>query len=124
MEIEFGSYSYVAVLVFVILGSIWLEFVLRTRVLVRPRRLFLTIFPVVLPFLAWDAYAISQGHWWFDETRILGVYLPFEIPFDELLFFIIIPLASVLTLEAVRSVKGWRVGDELPVSESLEEKTP
>lgn len=124
MEIEFGSYSYVAVLVFVILGSIWLEVVLRTRVLVRPRRLFLTIFPVVLPFLVWDAYAISQGHWWFDETRILGVYLPFEIPLDELLFFMIIPLASVLTLEAVRSVKGWRVGDELPATKNVEEKTP
>ncbi len=124
MEIEFGSYSYVAVLVFVILGSIWLEVVLRTRVLVRPRRLFLTIFPVVLPFLVWDAYAISQGHWWFDETRILGVYLPFEIPLDELLFFMIIPLASVLTLEAVRSVKGWRVGDEQPATKNVEEKTP
>ncbi len=114
MEVEFGSFSYVAVLAFIVLGSIWLEVALRTRVLIRPRRLFLTIVPVVLPFLIWDAYAISQGHWWFDETRILGIYLPFEIPLDELLFFIIIPFASILTLEAVRSVKGWRVGDEVP----------
>lgn len=113
---QISQFSYVGVLVFVIIGSIWLEAVLRTRVLVRPRRLLLTIGPVVIPFLIWDAYAISQGHWWFDESRILGIYLPFEIPLDELLFFIIIPLASVLTLEAVRSVKGgvkgWRVGDE------------
>lgn len=113
MDIEFGSFSYVAVLVFVIVGSFWLEVVLRTRVLVRPRRLLLTIIPVVLPFLIWDAYAIYQGHWWFDESRILGIYLPFDIPLDELLFFIIIPLASILTLEAVRSVKGWRAGDEV-----------
>jgi len=112
VEFEFGSWSYVAVLGFVILGSIWLEVVLRTRVLVRPRRLALTIAPVVVPFLIWDAYAISQGHWWFDESRILGVYLPGSIPLDELLFFIVIPFASVLTLEAVRSVRGWRVGDE------------
>jgi lycopene cyclase domain-containing protein len=105
--------SYVAVLIFVILGSGWLEVVMRTRVLVRPRRLFLTIVPVVIPFLIWDAYAISQGHWWFDETRILGLYLPFDIPLDELLFFIIIPFASILTLEAVRSMKGWRAGDEV-----------
>ena len=114
---EFGQFSYVGVLLFVIFGSFWLEVFLRTRVLVRPRRLVLTIGPVVLPFLIWDAYAISQGHWWFDESRILGIYLPFEIPLDELLFFIVIPLASVLTLEAVRSVKGgakgWRAGDEV-----------
>ena len=106
-----GSFSYVGVLVFVLVGSLWLEIVLRTRVFARPRRLVLTIIIVVWPFLLWDAYAIAQGHWWFDESRILGVYLPGEIPLDELLFFMVIPLASVLTLEAVRSVKGWPVGD-------------
>lgn len=106
-----GSFSYVGVLVFVLVGSLWLEIVLRTRVFARPRRLLLTIIIVVWPFLLWDAYAIAQGHWWFDESRILGVYLPGEIPLDELLFFMVIPLASVLTLEAVRSVKGWPVGD-------------
>jgi len=108
-----GQYSYVAVLVFVLVGSGWLEFALRTRVFRRPRRLLLTIIPVTLPFLVWDAYAISQGHWWFDTDRILGVYLPGEIPLDELLFFIVIPIASVLTLEAVRSVRGWSAGDEV-----------
>jgi len=110
--VQVSQFSYVAVLAFVIVGSIWLEAVLRTRVLVRPRRLTLTIIPVLAPFLLWDAYAISQGHWWFDESRILGLYLPGDIPVDELLFFIVIPFASVLTIEAVRSVKGWTVGDE------------
>jgi lycopene cyclase domain-containing protein len=91
----------------------WLEFALRTRVFKRPRRLLLTVLPVTLPFLVWDAYAISQGHWWFDTDRILGVYLPGEIPLDDLLFFIVIPIASILTLEAVRSVRGWPAGDEI-----------
>ncbi len=114
---DFGRWSYVAVLIFVIFGSIWLEVFLRTRVLCRPRRLLLTILPVLAPFLIWDAYAISQGHWFFDESRIMGVYLPGEIPLDELLFFIVIPFASILTLEAVRGFKGtksrrWLVGDE------------
>lgn len=107
----FGSLSYVAVLVFVMIGAGWLEFVVRTRVFARPRRLLLTIVIVVWPFLVWDAYAISQGQWWFDEARIVGVHLPGDVPLDELLFFIVIPIASVLTLEAVRSVRGWPVGD-------------
>lgn len=106
-----GRFSYVAVLVFVLAGSLWLELVLRTRVLARPRRLLAVLVIVVWPFLVWDAYAISQGHWWFDEERILGIYLPSEIPIDELCFFMVIPIASILTLEAVRSVKGWNVGD-------------
>lgn len=107
-----ARFAYVAVLGFVLVGCLWLEVALRTRVLARPRRLLLTIAPVVLVFFVWDAYAISQGHWWFDTDRILGLYAPASVPVDELLFFMVIPLASVLTLEAVRSVRGWPVGDE------------
>ncbi len=107
-----GRLSYVAVLVFVLLGSLWLEIVLRTRVLRRWRR-FLLILPVpIVAFVAWDAYAIAAGHWTFDESRILGWRVIAGVPIDEVLFFACIPLASVLTLEAVRSVKGWRAGDE------------
>ena len=80
----------------------------------RWRRLLLTFLPVVVVFFAWDAYAIAQGHWWFDTDRILGLYAPGSVPLDEILFFITIPLASVLTLEAVRSVRGWPAGDEAP----------
>ena len=107
--------GYVAVLAFVLLGCMWLEIALRTRVLRRWRRLLLTWLPVVVIFFAWDAYAIWQGHWWFDTGRILGVYLPWDVPLDEVLFFLVIPLASILTLEAVRSVKPhWIIGDESP----------
>ena len=38
--------------------------------------------------------------------------LPGGVPLDEILFFMVIPLASILTLEAVRSVRGWKAGDE------------
>jgi lycopene cyclase domain-containing protein len=110
-----GRYSYVAILAFVMLGCLWLEVALRTRVFRRWRRLALSILPAVLIFFAWDVYAVAQGHWWFDPDRILGLYLPGSVPFDEVLFFVAIPIASVLTLEAVRSVKPhWRVGDEAP----------
>lgn len=110
-----ARFSYVAILAFVLVGCLWLEVALRTRVLRRWRRLLLTIVPVVVVFFAWDMYAVAQGHWYFDLDRILGVYLPGSVPLDEVLFFIAIPLASILTLEAVRSVKShWPVGDEGP----------
>lgn len=109
-----ARFAYVGILALVLVGCLWLELVLRTRVLVRGRRLLLTIVPVVIGYVLWDAYAVSQGHWWFDTDRILGVYAPGEVPADEIGFFVAIPLASVLTLEAVRSVKGWRAGDEEP----------
>jgi len=107
-----ARFGYVGVLLFVLAGCLWLEVVLRTRVLIRWRRLMLSwVLPVVL-FIAWDVYAISQGHWTFDPDRILGWHLPGEVPIDELLFFLVIPLASILTIEAVRSVRGWASGDE------------
>jgi lycopene cyclase domain-containing protein len=107
-----GHLSYVAILAFVLAGCLWLEIVLRTRVFARPRRLALSIAPVVVVFFGWDAYAVAHGHWWFEPDRILGLYLPGAVPVDEVAFFIVIPIASILTLEAVRSVRGWRAGDE------------
>jgi len=100
-------------ILFTIIGSFWLEIVLKVGVLRRVKRLFLSIAPVAILFLIWDAYAISQGHWYFDSKQILGVIGPFDIPLEEFLFFIFIPIASVMTIEAVRTVKKhWVVGDE------------
>jgi lycopene cyclase domain-containing protein len=114
-----ARFSYVAILGFVLVGCLWLEVALRTRVLARWRRLVLTIAPVVVLFFLWDAYAVGRSHWWFDTDRILGVYVPWSVPVDEILFFVAIPLASILTLEAVRSVRSWPAGDEPPGDEAL-----
>ncbi len=105
-------YAYVAVLAGVLLGSLWLEVVARTRVLRRPRRLVLSVAPVLLVFVVWDAYAIDSGHWTFDADHVLGLEPIAGVPIEELLFFVVVPLASILTLEAVRSVRGLGVGDE------------
>ena len=108
-----ARFSYVAVLAFCLLGTAWLEVVMRSRVYRRWKRLLLTVLLVVPLFVIWDLYAISQRHWWFDESRITGVKFPGNLPLDEVLFFITIPIVSVLTYEAVRAVKStWRGGDE------------
>jgi lycopene cyclase domain-containing protein len=104
--------AYLGVLAFVLVGSGWLEVVLGVRVWRRPRRLLLTLLPVVVVFCAWDWYAVSRGHWTFDPRRVIGVRLPGRIPLEELLFFIVVPVAAILTLEAVRRARGWTVGDE------------
>ncbi|MGV1004307.1 MAG: lycopene cyclase domain-containing protein [Candidatus Nanopelagicales bacterium] len=104
--------AYLGVLLFVLVGCLWLEFAMRTRVFRRVWRLLLSMVLPVLLFTAWDAYAISAGHWYFDRTKILDWQVVAGVPLDEILFFLVIPLASVLTLEGVRSVSSWRVGDE------------
>jgi lycopene cyclase domain-containing protein len=106
--------AYLGVLAFVLVGTAWLEVLLRTRVYARWRRLLLALAPVVVVFCAWDLYAIASGHWTFDPERTTGVLFPGGLPLDEVLFFVVVPLAALLTLEAVRSVKRWEVGDEPP----------
>jgi lycopene cyclase domain-containing protein len=104
--------AYAAMLAFVVLGTLPLELRLGTRVYARPRRLLLTLLPVVPVFVVWDYYAVSRRHWDFDPAQTTGVLVPGGLPVEELAFFVVVPIAAVLTLEAVRAVRGWRVGDE------------
>jgi lycopene cyclase domain-containing protein len=107
------KYGYLAMLVFTLCGSIWLEVFLKVGVIRRFKRVLLSILPTALLFIIWDAYAINRGHWHFDSKQILGIFGPFEIPLEEFMFFLIVPLAALLTIEAVRTVKkNWIVGDE------------
>lgn len=106
-----GEWSYMALLAFVLLASGWLEVVFDIRVYRNPKRLFATVALASLPFLVWDAWAISRGHWFFDSSQMMGVIGPFNIPLEEYLFFLIVPIAAVLTWEGVNAfvalVKKW-----------------
>lgn len=100
-------------LLFTVVGSFWLEIALKVRVLARVKRVAMTIGPVAILFIAWDLYAVHVGHWYFDKTQIVGVVFPGGLPLEEVLFFVVVPLAAIMTIEAVRSVKkSWTVGDE------------
>jgi len=102
-----------AMLAFTVLGSFWLEIIFKVGVLRRFRRAALSIAPVALLFIGWDAYAISRHHWRFDLGQILKVYGPFNIPLEEYLFFLVVPIAAIMTLEAVRKRRPhWLIGDE------------
>jgi lycopene cyclase domain-containing protein len=99
---------YLAVLVGCLAAALWLEPVLRVRVLRRWRRLLLTVLPVAAVFVAWDLVAIAAGHWTYDPTQTLPVRLPGRLPVEELLFFLVVPVCAVLGFEAVRAVLGRR----------------
>jgi len=100
--------AYLAVLAFCLLGTLPLEVWLGVQVYRRPRRLLLTLLPVVAVFYLWDVYAIAADHWTFDPAQTVGLVLPGGVPVEELLFFVVVPTCAVLAFEAVRRVKGWR----------------
>lgn len=119
-----GHLAYFAVLAGCLMGTAWLEVALRTRVYRRWLRLLLTVLPVVVIFSIWDLYAIASDHWSFDPNLTTTMRLPGGLPVDEVLFFVVIPICAVLTLEAVRSVKGWDLGDEAPIVEQVNGDEP
>jgi lycopene cyclase domain-containing protein len=104
------KFGYLAMIAFTIIGSFWLELFLKVGVLKRIKRVVLAVAPISFFFIAWDAYAIRSGHWRFDEEQILGIFGPFCIPLEEYLFFTVVPIAAIMTIEAVRTVKkDWQV---------------
>ena len=101
-------------LIFTLVGSIWLEIFLKVGVIRRIKRVALSILPTAIIFLILDYYAITNGHWWFDKNQVVGIFGPSGIPIEEFLFFFVVPLAALLTIEAVRTQRRhWRFGDEL-----------
>lgn len=70
----------------------------------QPRRLVRAVLPVAAVFLVWDAVAIAAGVWTYNCAYITGVHLPFRVPIEEVLFFIVIPLCALLTYNAVTAI--------------------
>jgi lycopene cyclase domain-containing protein len=96
-------WSYAAMLAFCLAGTIPLAAVFRLSVLRQPRRLLLTILVAGTPFLVWDIYATRAEQWGFDAAQTLPWRVA-GLPLEEIAFFVVIPLATVLTYEAVRAV--------------------
>lgn len=97
-------YQYLLLMAACLLITLPLELVLGARVWRRPRRLLLVMLPVVVVFGAWDVLGIVRDHWTYSEQYTTGILLPFEMPLEELVFFLVVPICGLLTYEAVGNV--------------------
>lgn len=102
-------YQYLALMASCLVLTLPLELVLGARVYRQPRRLLAAVLPVVGAFLLWDVVAIDRGHWTFSPQYTTGWLLPGDIPVEELAFFVVIPVAALLTYEAVRTLLPGRI---------------
>lgn len=83
-----------------------LEPAFRVRVWRSPRRLARALLPPLVIFVAWDVVAIHRGDWGYDPRYVTGLDLPFRLPVEEFLFFLVIPICAVLTFEVVSKILG------------------
>ena len=89
-----------------VLVTLPLEFLLGARVWRQPRRLLGALTPALLLFVAWDLGATASGTWDFSKRYTVGLRLPGGMAVEELVFFTVIPVCALLTLEAVRNLLG------------------
>ena len=97
-------FEYLVLMGLCLLVTLPLELVLGARVWRQPRRLVLALLPVVVVFSVWDVVAIARGTWDYSPRFTTGVLLPFSMPLEELVFFVVIPICGLLTYEAVGNV--------------------
>src|SRR6478609_7361396 len=84
---------------------------LGARVYRRPARLARALLPVALVFAGWDVVAVAARVWAYNPRYVTGWRLPFGLPVEEALFFLVIPVCAVLTYECVQ-VLTRRAGPE------------
>ena len=65
------------------------------------RRAAFAVLPVAAVFVVWDAVAIAADIWTYNPRYVTGIELPADIPIEELLFFIVIPVCGLFTYNAV-----------------------
>jgi hypothetical protein len=61
----------------------------------------LAIAVVSIPYLVWDYFFTQKSYWGFEDKYISGIYL-FNLPIEEVLFFIVMPYACAFTFYALR----------------------
>ena len=100
--------GYLLLLLGCLVVTLPLEFALGARVYRRPRRLLLAVSVPLVLFCAWDIAGIRRGVWTYNPHFVTGVNLPFSLPLEEFLFFLVIPVCGLLTYEAVGQVLSRR----------------
>ncbi|MDN5634977.1 MAG: lycopene beta-cyclase subunit alpha [Brevibacterium sp.] len=98
-----SSFEYLLLMGACLLITLPLELLFSARVYRRWKVLIGALIPIVLVFSLWDIVAISREHWAYNPKFVTGVHLG-NLPLEELVFFIVIPICALLSYEAVGTV--------------------
>jgi len=91
-------------------GTLPLEWAFRARVYRRPLRLLRALSLPFVVFVLWDAAAIARENWSFSPRYTTGWLALFDVPVEELVFFVVIPICALLSYESVKWLRERRGG--------------
>jgi lycopene cyclase domain-containing protein len=100
---DLDRFQYLLLMGLCLVITLPLELLLGARVWAQPRRLVVALALPVAVFVAWDVVAIARDHWSYNPRYVTGWNLG-NLPVEELVFFVVIPICGLLTYEAVRRI--------------------
>lgn len=100
MEFLETKYLYFILLGFTILYPLAQSFEKRIRLYKNLKSILIGAFVVVCIFVPWDVWFTKQEVWWFNESYVTGIKL-FNLPIEEVLFFVFVPYACVFIYEVL-----------------------
>ena len=98
-----SAFEYLLLMGACVLITLPLELFFQARVYRRWATALWALVPVILVFSLWDVIAIARDHWTYNPRFVTGIRLG-DLPLEELVFFIVIPLCALLSYEAVGTV--------------------
>jgi lycopene cyclase domain-containing protein len=94
------KYTYLIIDFFTVLVPLLFSFHPKNRFIANWKAIFTSILLIALPFVVWDAWFTEIGVWGFNDNYLIGLRF-FDLPIEEILFFICIPYACLFTFHTI-----------------------
>lgn len=101
-----SRFEYLIVLACVVIPTILLTFHPRSEMRGRVTYALIAITLSAIPFVLWDIYATTRGHWSFNETYVMGLNIS-VLPIEEILFFLAVPYSCLYLWNVIRDFESW-----------------
>ena len=92
--------TYLLINFFTVLFPVLFSFDKKVRFFKSWKYIFPGLFITGLLFLAWDHIFTVYEVWWFNPEYVIGIYF-FDLPLEEILFFITVPFACIFIYECL-----------------------
>ena len=93
--------EYLLINIFIIIVPLLLLFEQKLKFYKKLPAVIISILVVSTVYIIWDSFATKAGDWAFNPKYLMGIYF-FDLPLEEILFFITVPYSIIFIYETVK----------------------